>query len=372
MAVVVVISAAAAPAAAQSATAHESDLHHRSPIPGVALPMSFTTGLNNLGQVVGIRDDGMGLLWRGGHAKLLGSLGGGYSFPKDINELGQVVGESSTAEDENHAFIWQRGVMTDLGTLGGPSSTALAINDRGEVVGVSSTADGSSAYFRWRRGTLTRISTPGDLPLFPRAWINNRGQAAGTYLSDGPPPPNRPQLSRIWLWDNGTLTDIGAAGGYDASLHGLNDRGQIVGDDFSPTFVRRIFLWDHGVRTDIATVHEFLGGSDLNNRGQVAFTGFGNRAHLWHRGILIDLGTLAGGADSYVEDINERGDVTGYGSTEAGTRGYIWRQGTMTQLDVLGPDGEMSQGNLLNDHGLVVGVSPTAFEFRGAAWYTRR
>jgi len=56
----------------------------------------------------------------------LGTLGGNNSFPLGINDRGQVVGWSETADiDPNsgfptfHAFLWNRGVMHDLGTLGG-------------------------------------------------------------------------------------------------------------------------------------------------------------------------------------------------------------------------------------------------------------
>ena len=48
----------------------------------------------------------------------------------DINNLGQVVGESRTATGDWHAFVWDSvDGMTDIGTLGGSSSIAKPINN---------------------------------------------------------------------------------------------------------------------------------------------------------------------------------------------------------------------------------------------------
>ena len=68
----------------------------------------------------------------------LGTLGGDYSIAYGINDMGQVVGESTTDNGQTHAFITgPDGVgMTDLGTLGGDYSLAFGINDAGQVVGV--------------------------------------------------------------------------------------------------------------------------------------------------------------------------------------------------------------------------------------------
>jgi probable HAF family extracellular repeat protein len=77
----------------------------------------------------------------------LGTLPGGTSsHATGINDVGQVVGSSSTASSSSHAFLFQNGAMVDLGTLpGGTLSEALGINARGDVVG-SSTATGQLSH----------------------------------------------------------------------------------------------------------------------------------------------------------------------------------------------------------------------------------
>jgi probable HAF family extracellular repeat protein len=71
----------------------------------------------------------------------LSSLGGRASVPVDVNNHGEVVGYSFTANNAaGHAFLYSHGRMTDLGTLGGRDSAAAAINDKGAVVGASLTS----------------------------------------------------------------------------------------------------------------------------------------------------------------------------------------------------------------------------------------
>jgi probable HAF family extracellular repeat protein len=78
---------------------------------------------------------------RGTPAIDLGTLGGKVSTAFAINDHGQVVGWSLTADDEQHAFSWTAaGDMVDLGTLGGSSSEAFAVNSSGLVVGFSSSS----------------------------------------------------------------------------------------------------------------------------------------------------------------------------------------------------------------------------------------
>ena len=52
----------------------------------------------------------------------LGTLGGESSAAYGINNNGEIVGESWTSNDVEHAFLYTGGRMIDLGTLSGRAS----------------------------------------------------------------------------------------------------------------------------------------------------------------------------------------------------------------------------------------------------------
>ena len=67
-----------------------------------------------------------------------------------VNSALDVVGALSVAPGTNtkHAFLYSKaGVLTDLGTLGGGSSEARGINEQGEVVGTAHNLAGQPRAF---------------------------------------------------------------------------------------------------------------------------------------------------------------------------------------------------------------------------------
>jgi probable HAF family extracellular repeat protein len=91
------------------------------------------------------------------------------------------VSRPSGQEDgsNDHAVLWEHGRITDLGTLGGTFSIALEINERGQVVGESKKESGLSGAFLWQDGTMVELGTVPDAGLNGATGINNRGQIVG-------------------------------------------------------------------------------------------------------------------------------------------------------------------------------------------------
>jgi probable HAF family extracellular repeat protein len=112
----------------------------------------------------------------------LGSLGGILSsWANGLNDLGQVVGQSTTdPTSEYHAFLWtsSRGLQ-DLGSL---TVAGDAINNAGQVVGTASYFLRANGAFIYRGGVVQDLtSLVQNLPAGNYiSAINDRGQIAAT------------------------------------------------------------------------------------------------------------------------------------------------------------------------------------------------
>jgi probable HAF family extracellular repeat protein len=215
----------------------------------------------------------------------LGSLGGGYSGARGINDVGQVIGDSRTASGQDHAFITgPNGVdMTDLGTLNrlGDSSSASGINDAGQVVGNFFPGRESSlhAFITGPNGVgMTDLGTLIGVEgyLMSASDINNAGRAVGESGRDS-------GSSQAFITGpNGVgMTDLGTLGGDSSSALGTNDAGQVVGWSYTAAGDQHAFITGpNGVgMTDLNSLVSLPGGgvlttaTGINNNGQVPAVG---------------------------------------------------------------------------------------------------
>ena len=307
------------------------------------LGLGYARGINDRRQVVGEAkgaSDISGVRWERGTITDLTSPTGGRVIPYAINDRGQVVGCSSPPGGGLcRAFLWESGKLTDLGTLGGSGSIAYAVNDRGQVVGESGTAAGSRHAFLWESGHMVDLGTldSESVNTSEARGINDRGQVVGSSFVGG--------SLHAFLWENGHMTDLGSLGadyrGHEwTQAFGINDSGQVVGYSIHYTpkgdpenAPSRMTLWENGAITDLGEPGYAYA---INDRGQVVGEGPGNadpktvnfppsHAFVWQVGKFTDLGprpTDRSGATA----INERGDIAGYWAYHgnAATRAVIW------------------------------------------------
>ena len=89
--------------------------------------------------------------------------------------------------------------------------------------------------------------------------------------------------------------------------------------------------------TDLGTYGEALAIAP-NGRivGHRYFTS-SHHAAVWDDGVLTDLGTVGGGANSSANDVNARGRIAGWSTTSAGEFvAVVWESGVPTVLPSLG------------------------------------
>jgi probable HAF family extracellular repeat protein len=312
-----------------------------------ALPGTNNSGaawISSNGLVAGLSENGQidpsipglpqisAVMWRDGKITNLGTLpGGGYqSAAVSVNNRGEVAGiASNLIPDVNsllknnpnlwagvgygyqlRAFIWnQENGMQDLGTLGtGTDAQAIRINEPGQVIGDSYTSSDPGACFGVTSGAFIWDRKHGmvDLGSFGGTCavaddLNNHGQVVGAGLVAGD------AYQRAFLWQNGSLRDLGGSlGGNNSGAIAVNENGQAVGLGYL--------------------------------QGETTF-----HATLWKKvGQMTDLGTVGGDPCSFAQGINDKGQAVGDSSPSDcvsfdTSRGFLWENGSIADLNTLVP-----------------------------------
>ena len=332
--------------------------------------------------------------WR--HDKLidLGGLDDKFnSLGDSINDRGWVTGFAQTGLNgpdfpfgyQFHAVLWRGRHILDLDTLpGGSFSLGTIVNDGGQVVGFSDNGvpdpfagfffptDRQVRTFVWEHGNMEDIGTLGGPDATPGPGCNNPrpGVIVGSsYTSFTPNPATGVPTADPFLWDNGTMTDLGNLGGTNSFAQCVNNRGEVIGNsNLTGDQTFHAFRWRNGRMKDLGT----LGGPDsqaiwINDSGDIAGsadlpTPGIHDAVIWRHGRIKDLGTLPGEPCSRGRAINSWGQVVG-GSSDCRNflHAFVWEEGgPMRDLKKLirpGSGLQITNAFNINDRGEILAKS---------------
>jgi probable HAF family extracellular repeat protein len=237
---------------------------------------TFAAGINNQSVVVGGYLIAGEPYWpyraykwsaSGGFVPLPGIPDSFFDIARDINECGVATGQS-----KNHAVRWlPNEEVEDLGTLSQfepanrNTSQAYGVNNLGHIVGDSTSPIGDGEAFIWTEET-------GMVGL-------GRGEGYRSYAQDindhdvvtGAIRYNDKQVAAIWNAD-GELEELPGLGGTDSWGYSIDNQGEVVGVSTLPTGEYRGFIWSrrYGTR-DLGLLPDgsYILPRDINERGDI-------------------------------------------------------------------------------------------------------
>ncbi len=299
----------------------------------------------------------------------LGTLGSTASPSRAfaVNENGQVAGWSYLSNTYyQHAFIWSGGIMTDLGVVFGPansrSSRAYSLNDSGLVVGRSNsniTVDHACLWYSPTSKIDLGTFAPNNVGTSEANDINNNGHVVGWAWTGTTYQGEYTYHAFFWVAGQGK-TDLGTFGGSHSYAQAINSLDRVVGWAYTAAGAVRSFLWDEV--SGMVEIPNTLGGTssqayDINDSSWVV--GYARNAsnqiipYLWRSGTgMIDLGLDVGVARA----VNNKGWVVGDNLSYADP--YLWKDGSVMYLNDLLPAGSgwvLATAEDINENGQIVG-----------------
>lgn len=190
-------------------------------VPGAA--STVTSGINNVGQIVGFysntsgiaQDSGteQGFLLSGGTFNPINFPGATATEAAGLNDVSQIVGVLNPYLSGESGFLLSGGVFSNIsapGITGG--AWVFGINDVGQILGDGWLLSG---------GAYSTIQVPGSIDTFPRG-INNAGEIVGGF-------DDATGGHGFLRSSDGSFTTLDVPGGFGTEALGLNDNGEIVG-----------------------------------------------------------------------------------------------------------------------------------------------
>ncbi len=261
--------------------------------------------------------------------------------------------------------------------IGRPSESARSVqafdvNANGHIAGFWVNPGGQIRAFSWSAsGGFNTLKPLGSLKHSYGFKMSDNGRVAGISQSaEG--------ANQATIWTNGNPLSLGSLTPNGESLGmSINAWGSAAGSATMADGTWRGFYYSFLTRR-MHSVGVFPGGTytmgqDMNDWGQVVGYGSspqGDRAFLYNvvDGSLRNLGTIPGGTSSYALSINSAAQVVGFAFGTSGyPHGFLWDGQSMIDLGTLGGPQSVAFG--INDAGEVVGYSQVpSGEFHAFVW----
>ena len=220
------------------------------------------------------------------------------------------------------------------------------------------------------RESVVPVGSADGSIVFNPITVTNEGRVVGTQID----VTTGEQTATTWTRRHGVTAIEAPSGGSTFAVNG-NDRGQVVGGYLDVDGEARAFIWSDGTFTDLGTLggyttvvaggitipsdfaNQAMNRQGLNRRGQVIGTSYDaegwKRGFIWQNGTMTDLGDLPGGCGQVTpRSLNDRGQVVGTCDNGTGSRAFLWESGEMRELgsilDVGYPVGINDRGHILS------------------------
>lgn len=240
------------------------------------------------------------------------------SRPTGINNIGQIVGVTSDINGNTGAFEYDNGTYKSL-----PGSSANGINNNGQIVG--NTGDGRG-YIIDNIGTVSYFNMPSGLNdsniiLHSVATgINDSGKVSGYTpwfgLGEGP--------ARGFVYANGNMDFLSNQGGF----YGINNSDKIVGNAGRNGV--GAFEYNNGIFQNLPQVsgyeNAYVGATGINNNGLVVgyFTKGDGTAHGFiYDGSSYSIIDKPNAAITIITGVNDLGYLVGSFTDNTGAHGFL-------------------------------------------------